>query len=323
MAIIASHSTARMMYRAPRLPRSLEWVPPRRAPFKGTAPCADERRRLRSKLSSYGIPEYLITDLHVMVPDRGSRRFNRGVVCHVHGFELAPGSLGKLGGGMYVVDIRLCALQAAGELSFRELVEYLYEICGSYALPLEADDPYIERRPLTSVAALTAYGAQMKGARGGRQLRRALRYVRDGARSPMETALIMMLVLPKREGGLGLRDVEMDYRIDIWKSARSMTTKRFFVADMYVKKAHLDIEYHGIIHEREGHDVSDEERENTLRAMGHRVIVVRRGAFFNRDAFRRLMSAICRAVQVRPSTLPDDFCERQEELRQFVLRRML
>lgn len=31
----------------------------------------------------------------------------------------------------------------------------------------------------------------------------------------METAFVMMLVMPKREGGLGIRGLEMDYRIEV------------------------------------------------------------------------------------------------------------
>lgn len=261
--------------------------------------------------------------LHVLVASHGQRRKHAGTRSHVYGGELPAGSLVSIGDGLYVADIRLCALQAAEDLGFVELVEYLYEICGGYSLGATAGEGYRERPPLSSVSQLRAYFDQMAGAHGTRKATRALGYVRDGSRSPMETALVMMLVLPRADGGLGIRDVVMDRRIEVIDRARAMTSCRYFVADMYIRRARLIIEYHGSEHERAARGVSDEERENALRTMGHRVVVVRRGAFFSRLAFLRFMEAIRKQVGIRPSAFRADFGERQERLRRFVLRRVM
>ncbi|MBE6469340.1 MAG: hypothetical protein E7001_05160 [Coriobacteriaceae bacterium] len=261
--------------------------------------------------------------LHVMVAEHGQRRRHKGVVSHVHGGELPAGSLLKIDEGLYVADIRLCALQAAEDLEFVELIEYFYEICGAYSLDGAEGRGYRERLPLTSVSDLSSYFDQMAGVRGIRKASRALRYVRDGSRSPMETALVMMLTLPRADGGLGIRDVVMDHRIEVSGHVRDMTGRRYFVTDIYIRKVRLAIEYHGSEHERAARGVADEERENALRAMGHQVIVVRRGAFFSRLSFLRFMEAIRKRVGIRPSSLDPGFAKRQERLRRFVLRRVL
>lgn len=300
----------------------MESVPPRRTPFRAGTVERVEAMDLKVKLSALGVPDAELERIHVLTSSSKSRRSSSGLCCHVHEGEMPAGALSKIGGGLYVAGICLCALQAAAEMDFVELVEYYYEICGAYALPFD-DGPYHEREPLTSVRRLEEFFAKMPGHRGIARARRALRYVRDGSRSPMETALIMMLILPRKDGGLGLRTTEMDYRIDVQQRFRDMTTRRFFIADVYIVAARLDIEYHGFHHDNEGRDVSDAERENTLRAMGHHVIVVRKGSFFERRAFCRMMEAIRMRAGVRPAKLPADFAERQERLRQFVLRRML
>lgn len=300
----------------------MEPVPPRRAPFRaGTVRRADSMD-LKIKLAALGVPDAELETIHTLTSSSGNRRSSSNLKCHVHQGELPAGALLKINGGMYVVGICLCALQAAEEMDFLELVEYYYEICGAYALPFD-DGPYHERKPLASVRKLREFFARMPGRRGVGRAMRALGYVRDGSRSPMETALVMMLILPRKVGGLGLKTVEMDHRIEVRERFRDMTTRRFLIADVYIVAARLDIEYHGFHHDQAGRDVSDAERENTLRAMGHHVIVVRKGSFFERRAFLRAMEAIRMRAGVRPAKMPHDFAERQERLRQFVLRRML
>ena len=43
---------------------------------------------------------------------------------------------------IYIVGVELCALQAATYLSFRELVEYYFELCGAYSLGTGSSTSY-------------------------------------------------------------------------------------------------------------------------------------------------------------------------------------
>ena len=257
----------------------------------------------------------------VLVFQASHRRARKDVACHLYRSGLPLESLQFVGGDIYAVSVPLCALQAAEQLDFWSCVEYYYELCSRYRLPFNADDRYAECRPATSVEELRAYFESHPGMHGSRLARRAITYVRDGARSPMETALMMMLVMPRADGGLGIRDIEMDYVLPVTGYARKLTRSRSFFCDVFIRRALLDVEYGGLVHEEMHRRASDNERTNALRAMGYDVIEVSRQNFFDKQAFRRTMAAICRKADIWPSHLPEDFADRQEELRRFVLRR--
>lgn len=241
---------------------------------------------------------------------------------HVLGGELEADSLLRIAPGVLVTDIRLTALLSAQDLTFFELVEYYCEICGTYDLPFGTDDGYRERAPLTTVAALSSYFERLAmRVRGSKDARRALRYVREGLRSPLETAMVMMLALPRAMGGFGMRGLLTDHRLEIPPHARHLTRRSFLICDAYLPSLKIDFEYHGFGHDEEEQATIDDERINTLRAMGIRVIAIRRWAFFDSAAFRRFSGAVIREAKIARTRLPHRFERLQEELRRFVLRR--
>lgn len=333
MSLILSHATARLFYQTTARPGLFGAVPLYRAgsepvPFSGEPPTRKTVERARTMLQSYGVPLEELGVLDVLVFKPQDRRCRKDVVCHLHRGGVTEGGVPyalvrHIARDVWVVSPGLCALQAAEQLEFRECVEYYYELCGRYRLPLEAHGTYAECRPATSTAELRDVFDACSGSWGAKRARRAIGYVRDGARSPMETALMMMLVMPKSEGGLGIRDIEMDVRIPVSGYATKLTTSRCFFSDIFLRRAQLSIEYGGIVHEEASRMASDNERTNALRAMGYDVIDVSRQNFFDRDAFRRTMAAISRKAGIRPSQLPEGFGWKQEELRRFVLRRWL
>ena len=194
-------------------------------------------------------------------------------------------------------------------------------LCGAYEMPLIEGGAYRERPVLTSTARLVDFFTALNRVPGCGNARWAVRYVRDGARSPMESATVMTVVLPKKYGGLGIKGLAMDYPIPVRGPARRMTRRSTFYADAYIESARLLLEYMGMGHEEEHRQVSDSERENALGAMGYSVVSIWRGALFDRDNYRRILARIRERVGLRPQRFPEDFDDRQEALRQFVVRR--
>lgn len=224
---------------------------------------------------------------------------------------------------IYIVGVELCALQAATYLSFRELVEYYFELCGAYSLGTGSSSSYAERFPLTSTERLKQFFNSITRCDGLALARKAIQCVRDGCRSPMETAFIMMLTLPKSEGGLGIKGIETDYELQVTAAAKNLTRRRKFFLDAYLKKSRTDIEYNGFYHDAEEDRAIDEERKNALASMGYGIITVSRYSFMHASSFVRVMEAIQRKEGIRPSRLPKDFQIMQEDLRLFVLRRFI
>ncbi|MCL1895345.1 MAG: hypothetical protein FWG03_02225 [Clostridiales bacterium] len=122
------------------------------------------------------------------------------------------------GNGLMVSSPEFCFLQMAGQLTLAKLIELGYELCGVYSMP-NADDKnvpergFYNRQPLTSIKKLKAFLDSMPGVKGRKKAMRALRYLRDGSASPMETKLAILLTLPYMLGGYGFSLPEMNKRI--------------------------------------------------------------------------------------------------------------
>lgn len=320
MRAIASHATARTFHQLTEGPitpdRTLD-VRPYHLPG---APSAEDAEYVRIALWRFGISEEHIKDIHLMVFNKSDRRQLTHTITHYQAFIPSHTELIAAGNGVYIVDIRLCALQAATYLTFRELVEYYFEICGNYALSLEPSRTYRKRPALSTVEDLSRYFKVASGRHGAKRARRAISYTRAGSRSPMETALVMLLVMPKKEGGLGIRGVLMDHRVEVTRRARALTRRRHFYFDAYLPASQTDLEYNGLYHEEEIVQAIDEERRNALDAMGYAIITVNRHALFDAMSFQRAMAKIMRLERISPSDLPCDFSMRQESLWTFVLR---
>ncbi|MDM8299590.1 hypothetical protein [Collinsella tanakaei] len=321
--LILSHSTARLIHRLPRDALKPELLHKGIAAIRGSAPSKNDLAAIRTKLMTRGLDEESVSTLEFTVTEPNNCRNLNGARVHLHGKPIPISDLVYLGDGLYVVDIRLCALQAACQMDLEELVEYYYEICSDYALPLVDDDSYQTRPPLTSVQLLREYFSRQKHEHGLRLARRAVRFTRDGARSPMETALALLFVLPKSCGGLSIRDIELNYFVRVSDAARKVTRRAYFYFDIYIKRARLDVEYNGRIHESEDAEPIDEERKNALDAMGYQLVTFRRQSLFDAEAFKRIMVSVRRRAGIGPAHLPEDFDKRQEQLRKFVLRRWL
>ena len=321
MSIILSHQTARAFHDLPNAPRGLPTSPSRPASLQHAAPDKQLVADARSALAALGIDSD--DPLHVIVGDRNQRRHLDGLVCHLHTNPLPAGSLLQLGEQIFVCDIRLCALQAATYLPELELIEYLYQVCGSYVPPASAGGELLEREPPTTVEELRRYAESTGRAPGCQALKRVLPWVREGTRSPMETAFIMLLALPKRLGGLGLRSLKVNYRVEVTQAARPLTRRSHFYFDAFIPATKTDVEYNGFYHNESVQRAIDEERHNALSSMGYNILDVSKHSLLDRASFLRCMKKVMRQAEIRPSRLPANFAQEQEKLRRFVLRRWL
>lgn len=323
MSLVLSHRTAWALHQTPLNPRDVRGSLP--AEFQTLAPGPVDMylvERARRLLVARGIPYEHLDRMDVSVLRACDRRSGHGVSAHVWSHPIPPGGLLRLDKGVFVVSPLLCLQQLAGSIPRRELAECLMEACGRYAVPPNGD-AMVSREPLVCVDDVRRLCADAVGQRGVNNLRRTLRFVRDGARSPMETAFFLMLLFPRRFGGEGIESLEMAYRIEVAGEARLLTRRSHFECDAYLPQAKVDLEYNGILHEEEGQIAVDVERANALEAMGYRMMTITRQSFFDGEAFGRLMRAIERRSGHRQVRVDSDFLKRQEELRRFMLRRYL
>lgn len=318
MGIVLSHTTARAVYQTVNSLASHATDPISMEKIKVSAPTTSNLEAARAWLNRKNVDS---ESIHVLTFSNNAKRHRKGCICHCTRYTFDAESYLELEPNVYIVDIKLCALEAAADLNLSELVEYYFEICGSYALGTSDETQYRERPALTSVEELRAFFSEASGYRGSNKALKALSYVREGCRSPLETAFVMMLTMPKSMGGLAIRVIKTDYPIPVPKRYAALTRRTVFYLDALLENSMTDIEYNGFYHDEPEQQSIDEERRNTLRNMGYAVITVSRHSFFKQSAFRRVMEAIRIREKIWPGRLPDNFAILQETLRQFVLQR--
>lgn len=323
MSIVLSHTTAKAVYQAARSITAEGIEPCSPAAIYESCPSGTLLDEAAEWLTKHDVALGENNSLEVMVFNRKNARYAMGCKCHVSLKQFSSSRFIELGDGIYIVGVELCALQAATYLPFRELVEYYFELCGAYSLETGSSTSYTERFALTSTERLKQFFNSLTRCDGLTLARKAVQCVRDGCRSPMETAFVMMLTLPKTEGGLGIKGIETDYEVQVTAVAKNLTRRKKLFMDAYLKKSRTDVEYNGFYHDAEEDRAVDEERKNALASMGYGIITVSRYSFMHASSFVRVMEAIQRKEGIRPSRLPKDFQVMQEDLRQFVLRRFI
>lgn len=321
MKIILSHITALDLHRAiGGYLRSMPRVQTEQVAAPG-APTADELKFTRAFLESRRWAALDTRRIHYLVGRRKDRR--AASACHLCSHPIGGSHLIPIGPGIFITDLPLTMLQLAGMLSELELIKTLFAVCGTY-LGATADGrgpkALPQHEPFTSIEAIESCLKEHEGARGSLKLRRALAYVRNGARSPMETALMMLLALPRSQGGLGIKDIEMDWRIDVVGRARELTRRGYFLCDIYLPKYRMNIEYNGAYHDEDAQQAIDEERRRALEDMGYKLMVFTRHSLMNQAGFERAITSLMHMLGKRGPCMTPEFRAQQERLRRFVLQ---
>lgn len=227
----------------------------------------------------------------VLVFEEGLRRQSGSVTCHIWQTDLPENAFFKTR-GVYVSSPEFTFLQMASVLSLEQLIALGCELCGLYRLlprdvqhRVAIDETATRLVPLTNTNAIAAFLKGAGKARGKTKATRALRYVVDGSRSPMETMVYMLLCLPVMLGGYGLPKPEMNATIPLDDEGRVIARRSYCEGDLCWVDARLDIEYHGEVHVGAAQMKSDVGRELGIEHMGWRVITVASPQVFDPNQF--------------------------------------
>lgn len=250
--------------------------------------------------------------VHVMVPNRSSRLDTPDVVCHLKSSAFAQGSLVRgYGEGTLIAGPELAVLQLALKLPLPKLAELVTELCSTYSFALaevpqlERDDDGLRARPAfrecarsnrpVPVSCLRAMGyfcERAVSSKAGRAMARAVRYAVDGSASPMETALALMLSLPKSEGGYGLSKPQMNRVLTLDGEAG-----RVRVADLFWPEEGVVVEYDSDAFHTETEKIrSDALRRNQLESQPVTVLTATAGHLSSLAALDELAGQVARAL---------------------------
>ena len=245
--------------------------------------------------------------LYLLLPGAGQRRAVRDVKQRACRIELPPHSFLRLGDDAYVPTPEFTFLLMAHYLDLHELIALGMELCGHYRLVgASTDSPLVSNRtlygqsPLTTPRRIAALLDRVEGFHGLTLARRACSYLVAGSASPMETALYMLLCLPRNLGGYGLPRPVLNVRRRVTVLAGSFTLSKTLVPDLFWPAAMLDVEY-----DSEEFHASPEcllkgaRRALALRSMDVEVIAVTKDVVYDEDSFDALVRLIAKALGVR------------------------
>ena len=226
---------------------TLTSLPQDRADARGTLRhCGPTDQAVRYALERWphlGLPLHLLTD-------RWERTVGETVSLHSLRTALPSGSLVKIDNGIYAPTPELCLVQLARHCSDHELILYGGLLCGSFAIDPDAVP-------------------------GTKALRRCLPHITEGAASPPEVFLRMVLVLPHRLGGFNLTGATINRQVNLGKRAQNIAGRLFPVPDLCWPEHRLDVEYDAdSVHLTSRQALLDATKRLALEAEGFKVVTV-------------------------------------------------
>ncbi|MCR5845013.1 MAG: endonuclease domain-containing protein [bacterium] len=241
--------------------------------------------------------------IDILVFSRNARRDSRSTNCHLWSSATPDNAFYRVG-DMMVSSPELVFLQMASQLSIAQLVALGCELCGQYVL----DPRGISRRghrdacttrvaPLTNTERIGTLLAASSRVPGLRNALRALKYVVEGSRSPMETMTCLLLALPGALGGYGFERPVMNAHIDLDDEARMVAQRSYCEGDICWPEHKLDIEYHGEVHADAARMRSDFGRAIGIERMGWRVLTVTSAQVLDMDRFEVVAREVARRMK--------------------------
>lgn len=152
-----------------------------------------------------------------------------------------------------VLAPELAFVQVAQSLEFHRLILLGILLC---ARPKDYNHPAI-----TSKAKMIRVIKKFNYIDGKDTALRALQYVEDSCRSPMEAVLFMQLSLPYNLGGYGLTGAVFDHEVQLSPENAKVLGQYSVFADLYYRKVKLFVEYDG----KEFHTMQSDLQRDSLR----------------------------------------------------------
>ena len=269
--------------------------------------------------------------IHAYVCDHAKGTKTKQLVTHVLSHIAPNGAFIDLGHGVCICSPQFTFMQMAAQVDLLEAVLIGMELCGTYSLwnlePLTHESPSSWERPRARACAYNvppamqlvrteAFVERLSGLRGAVGARAALRYVLNGAASPMETATYLLLCLPKRLGGYGLPKPLLNPKIVI--SNPDGSKERY--PDLFWMGANIDVEYNSVeAHGGEWSRYRDSKREVELAVANIKVLPLTRRQLTNASEFDEFAQGLRRMLGIRARGKDLGWQYRHDELRNKLL----
>ena len=267
-----------------------------------------------------------VDPLHVTVGKPEHRVRRAGIVSHcmegsvpAGAFEALASPFGPANPDIQVASPELAFCQTAYHMTFFEAVRQGYLLCANYRTNDLTGDPD-KRDPLTNARSLQEFAARYGGQPGAKAARRAARYVCPGAaRSDMEVALAMLLTLPRKDGGYGLPQCNLNGDVVV-PGHKFKAAPITYHGDLVWPEQRLVVEYDSNLHPRDpGQLATDAERRNDMQDAGWRVVTITWSQVVNASKLDVAAAQLARALHVDNGYLALHTVSRRDGLRRCAL----
>ena len=264
--------------------------------------------------------------VHALVPEKGMVA-SRGVLStHLWTSRVPAGAFLKLDDDLYASSPAFVFLQMARTLDAIALAKLGMELCGTYSLP-EKHTPYVSKGTDETLYEVTAVTTARKikalcdaadnDVAGVAKARMVAGWLVDGAASPQETNVYLLLCLPKRKGGYGLPKPLLNPEVKVQTTGAEET--RF--PDLFWEEQSVDIEYQSdLAHGGDWNHYRDSKRQVTLTVNKITVLMLTSTQIYNAADFHELAIGLHRLLGVRIQRLDDTWKAKRDALRTQILR---
>ncbi len=247
---------------------------------------------IESVLGSYSDE---IGRLHYTVSQKNERYYKKDRIIHLCELALPDNAVVSKNGTM-VASPELVFLQFASKLDIHRLILLGLQLC--------SHPPGKPSKAITTKQKIDVFLTKTHGHRGHRKALRALKYIKNGSASVMESIAYMILTLPYTLGGYELDGAVFNHEIKLKEEvAKRFGQKRCFI-DLYYKSVKLAIEYESFaFHSSPSEQGKDVIRAAILERQGVHVMHFNTIQLYDKDACMdfafNLASRIGKRIQIR------------------------
>lgn len=234
-------------------------------------------------------------------------------VTHIKKKNLPPNAVKKLN-RLYVSSPELVFLELASYLDIHRLILLGLEMCSC--------PPGKPTLAITTTKKIENFLSKTVGTHGHQKAVQALKYVKNGSGSIMESFAYMILGLPNSLGGFGLSDVCFNYEIKLNKEeSRELNQNRCFV-DLYYDTVKLVLEYDSLEHHsKSGEQSEDMIRADVLKSKGYDVVRFNATQLYNKDSCYKFAKRVSQKLKKRIRIRTKDFYSANRKLRHLLPRK--
>lgn len=212
-------------------------------------------------------------------------------------------------------------LQMARELDNASLSLLGCELCGRYSLssPFGNGVSYW-LEPITSTRRLGRFIADNRGRTGIKNARRAMRSICDGLASPAEAAVMLLLCLPRLQGGYGLPLPLANHAVSVLGNGRKATR----YCDLHWPQYKIAVEYDSDeFHSASAKISKDSIRRAELQEAGIDVITVAKEQLYDCRRFDQIAKILSKKMHRRFYPEDLELAGRRSALRSILLGRQI